>query len=305
MRLRAILIAFILLLAGGTAFAQSSALTFTPVAGDDTLRNFADQLGDNPQHRRELLEAITTAKQELFERPYGPRGWKNNVAGAYAGFVVGLATVLSGEAPSTAVEDRVFADFSAKLAPAMATMSNKEKAALYDTLIASASLPVLLYIDGSRKNNAAQIKQARTLAAEYSRKILHSEPPALLAMLSPAVPTASLAPTAGTGAASGNRLPDGHYDCLILSMTVGASFSTQYQPTGMGFAIAGDTYSANAGGGTVAVSPDVVAFRGGAYDGWKGARLNGAIVFRKNDHSNPQAGDGIRAGDFRCARTSG
>ena len=36
-----------------------------------------------------------------------------------------------------------------------------------------------------------------------------------------------------------------------------------------------------------------------------GARLNGAIVFRKNDHSNPQAGDGIRAGDFRCARTSG
>lgn len=88
-------------------------------------------------------------------------------------------------------------------------------------------------------------------------------------------------------------------------MTVGASFSTQYQPTGMSFAIAGNAYSASAGGGTVAVSPDVVAFRGDTHDDWKGARLNGAIVFRKHDQSNLQAGDGIRAGDFRCARTSG
>jgi hypothetical protein len=127
----------------------------------------------------------------------------------------------------------------------------------------------------------------------------------------PVSPTAMLftpvatAPTTGVAPANGSRLADGHYDCLILSMTVGASFSTQYQPTGMSFAIAGHAYSDNAGGGTVAVSPDVVAFHGGAYDGWKGARLNGAIVFRKNGHSNPQAGDGIRAGDFRCARTSG
>ena len=75
--------------------------------------------------------------------------------------------------------------------------------------------------------------------------------------------------------------------------------------SGLSFAIAGNAQSAGAGGGTVVVSPDVVAFGSGAHDGWKGARLNGAIVFRKRDHANPQEGDGLRAGDVRCARTSG
>ncbi|MBX3701369.1 MAG: hypothetical protein KF903_10275 [Dokdonella sp.] len=310
MKLRSLLIAFTLLLAGETAFAQSAALKFAPVAGDDTLRNFADQLGDNPQQRRELLEAITTAKKELFEQPYGPRGWKNNVAGAYAGFVVGLATVLSGEAPSTAVEDRVFADFSAKLAPAMANVSNKEKAALYDTLIASASLPVLLYIDGNQKGNAAQIKQARTLAAEYSRKILHSEPQELLAMLSPAkTATATTTPAPAqqsAGAAGGGGPLDGRYDCLMAAMQFdGVSFVTQYRPTGMWFTISGNRYSAQSGGGTISATADVVSFSGGAYNGWRGARRGDAIVFRKNDYTNPHPGESIKRDDFRCGRRSG
>jgi hypothetical protein len=303
MKLRNVLIGFAVLLAGEAAFAQSSALKFTPVTSDETLRDFADKLGNNPQERQQLLEAITTAKKELFEQPYGPRGWKNNVAGAYAGFVVGLATVLGGEAPSVAAEDRLFADFSAKLAPAMADVGDREKSVLYDTLIASASLPLLLHIDGTRSGNQAQIEQARALAAEYGRKILHSEPQELLAMLSPtpAVPPLQAVAGAATGSAA-----DGRYECMKNQLLhgAGANFTVQYQPTGMWFVIDGGRYSTSGAGGAVQLTDEVATFRGGAYDGWRGARRDDAIVFRNNDYVNPRPGEGVKVGDLRCARRS-
>ena len=281
-----------------------TATRFTPVAGDDAVQKLADSLGNTPEERRQILQ-LAGAGKEMFALKYKGK-WNNTIAGAMTFFIAAVATVQSGREPDADAQQRLFDSLNATLAQSdIARAPDQDKTALYDVLLASAGLPLVFYVDGKQTGNAAQVEQAREMAAGFSRKLMHVEPQALSAMLSPAATTASTAPTAVAAAASGNRLPGGHYDCLVLSMTVGASFSTQYRPTGMGFAIAGDAYSANGGGGTVAASPDVVAFRGGAYDGWKGARLNGAIVFRKNDHSNPQAGDGIRAGDFRCARTSG
>ena len=63
--------------------------------------------------------------------------------------------------------------------------------------------------------------------------------------------------------------------------------------------------AAQSGGGTIQASSDVVSFRGGAYAGWSGARRGEAIVFRKDDQSNPRAGESIKSGDFRCGRRSG
>lgn len=308
MKLCNILIGLILLLAGDAAFAQASALKFTPVAGDGTLRDFADKLGNNPQERQELLRAISTAKVELFERPNAAKGWKNDVAGAYTGFVVGIATVWSGQEPPVAAQDRLFADFSAKLAPAMADVGNQEKAALYDTLIASASLPVLLYMDGKQNDNRAQMEQARTLAAEYSRKILHSEPQEVVAMLAPApAGNATAATAAPARQVAGGSGADGRYECMQNQLLhgAGANFTVQYQPTGMWFVIKGSGYSSSGAGGAVQVTDDVVGFRGGSYDGWRGARRGDAIVFRKNDHANPRPGEGIKVGDLRCGRRSG
>lgn len=284
--------------------ASPTATRFTPVAGDDAVKQLADSLGNSPEQRRQILQ-LAGAGKEMFALKYKGR-WQNTIAGAMTFFIASVATVQSGREPDAEAQQRLFDALNASLAQSdIARASDVDKTALYDVLLASAGLPLVFYVDGRQHGNAAQVEQARTMAAGFSRKLLHVEPQALSGMLSPAAPTASMAPTTGAAPASGGRLADGHYDCLILSMTVGASFSTQYQPTGMSFAIAGNAYSANAGGGTVAVSPDMVAFRGGAYDGWKGARLNGAIVFRKHDHANPQAGEGIRAGDVRCARTSG
>jgi hypothetical protein len=292
---------------GGTAPSRPGSPTatlFTPVAGSDAVKQLADSLGNTPEERRQILQ-LAAAGKDMFALKYKGR-WQNTIAGAMTFFIAAVATVQSEREPDADAQQRLFDSLNAILAQSdIARASDKDKTALYETLLACAGLPLVFYVDGKQHDNAAQVEQARAMAAGFSRTLMHVEPQVLSGMLSPAAPTAPTAPTAGAAAASGNRLLDGHYDCLILSMTVGASFSTEYRPTGMWFAIAGNAYSAKAGNGTVQVSPDAIGFRGGAYDGWKGARLNGAIVFRKNDHSNPQAGDGIRAGDFRCARTSG
>ncbi|MFN3310487.1 MAG: DUF6683 family protein [Thermomonas sp.] len=284
--------------------ATPTATLFTPVADDEAVKQLADSLGNTPEQRAQILQ-LAGAGKEMFALKYKGK-WQNTIAGAMTFFIAAVATVQSGREPDADAQQRLFDSLNASLAQSdIVRAPAKDKTALYDVLLAAAGLPLVFYVDGQQHGNAAQVEQAKAMAAGFSRTLMHVEPQALSALLSPAAPAASMAPATGAAPASGGRLADGHYDCLILSMTVGASFSTQYQPTGMSFAIAGNAYSANAGGGTVAVSPDVVAFRGGAYDGWKGARLNDAIVFRKRDHSNPQAGDGIRAGDFRCARTSG
>ena len=284
--------------------AAPTATLFTPVAGGDAVKQLADSLGNTPEERRQILQ-LAGAGKEMFTLKYKGK-WQNTIAGAMTFFIATVATVQSGREPDADAQQRLFDSLNATLAQSdIARAPDKDKTALYDVLLAAAGLPLVFYVDGKQHGNAAQVEQAKAMAAGFSRTLMHVEPQVLGGLLSPAAATASSAPTASTVPANGNRLPDGHYDCLILSMTVGSSFSTQYRPTGMGFGIAGNAYSASAGGGTVAVSPDVVAFRGGAYDGWKGARLNGAIVFRKNNHANPQAGEGIRAGDFRCARTSG
>jgi hypothetical protein len=290
--------------AAPSRLASPTATRFTPVAGDDAVKRLADSLGNTPEERRQILQLAGAGKQ-MFALKYKGK-WNNTIAGAMTFFIAAVATVQSGREPDADAQQRLFDSLNAILAQSdIARAPDKDKTALYEVLLAGAGLPLVFYVDGKQAGNAAEIDKAKVMAAGFSRTLMHVEPQALSAMLSPAMPTASTAPAAGVAAASGDRLPGGHYDCLILSMTVGASFSTEYRPTGMGFDIAGNAYSATAGGGTVDVSPDVVGFRGGAYNGWKGARLNGAIVFRKNDHANPRAGEGIRAGDFRCARTSG
>lgn len=164
--------------------AAAASLRFTPAAGSPALKAFVDDLGRSPDESQQLLQVIATTKA-AFEKEYGPKGWKDNVAGAFAFFIGSIGYIWSGNEPDAAAQDRLFEALTAVLAqsPEMAKASPREKAALYDTLVASTSIPLLLYIDGSQKNDKAQMEQARGLAAEYSRKILNAEPQALAAML--------------------------------------------------------------------------------------------------------------------------
>lgn len=297
--------------------AAAAPLGFRPSAGDDTLQQFAAELGRSPQERQELLQAITAAKAELFEKPYAARGWKNNVAGAYAFFADSVNTVWTGSAADAAAQDRLFARFGAELAPTLAGLPDRDKAVLYDTLIASASLPLLLYIDGKQRGNPAQIEQARTLAAEYSRRILHSEPQEVAAMLRPgasAGASAGVGAAASTGAAPGaaGGALEGEYTCSQLQMLnmadASGSLQIRWVPNTLPpFRIGGGRYTAAGGGGSVAVDNGVIGFHGGAYDGWRGAIGNDArsyIVFNGADHGVAKSAKPGR-GDYKCSARSG
>jgi len=285
------------------------ATRFVPVAGDDSVKRLADSLGNTPEERQQILQ-LAGAGKELFAQKYKGR-WDNSLAGAMTFFIVASRIVSTDEQPGADAENRLFESLDGMLAQSdIGRASNKDKTALYNTLLAGAGLPLVVYVEGKQGKNDALVEQARTMAAGFSRKFFNMDVQELTAMLESGVDGNALASLGGTPnarASAGNSQGiDGRYDCQMAALQFnGASYVTQYQPTGMWFTIKGGSYSAQSGGGTIQASVDVVSFRGGAYAGWRGARRGEAIVFRKDDHANARPGETIRNGDFRCGRRSG
>jgi hypothetical protein len=290
--------------AAGMPAASPTAMTFSPVAGDDAVRKLADSLGGSAQERAQILQVANAGKQ-MFEQNYAGNGWTNNIAGAMTYFIVATATVQTGTEADATAQERLFAALNSTLAQSdLARASNKDNTALYDTLLACAGLPLVFYLDGKQQGNANEVQQAKSMAATFSKKLFNVEPHVLAGLLLPGTVarTSGGRPAARAAAVAGAPGLDGRYDCQMLAVRAGASFSIEYRPIGLWFAIAGSDYSASGGGGRIDASPGVVGFHGGAYEGWRGARINDAIVFRKDDHANAQPGESIRNGDIRCGK---
>lgn len=305
-----LILALLLAVPWASAQSQPVATRFTPVAGDDSVKNLADSLGNTPEERQQILQ-LAGAGKELFAQKYKGK-WNNTVAGAMTFFIVSGHIVSTGEQPAPDAENRLFESLDGLLGQSeIGRASNKDKTALYNVLLAGAGLPLVVYVEGKQNKNDALVEQARTMAAGFSRKFFSKELQELTAMLDTGANANALASMTGTPAASagssgGGQNVDGRYDCQMAALQFdGVSYVTQYRPTGMWFVIKGGSYSAQSGGGTIQASSDVVSFRGGAYAGWSGARRGEAIVFRKDDQSNPRAGESIKSGDFRCGRRSG
>lgn len=304
----ALAVVFLLVMPWAHAQSGQAATRFTPVAGDDSVKQLADSLGNTPEERQQILQ-LAGAGKELFAQKYKGK-WDNTLAGAMTFFIVASRIVSTDEQPGADAEAALFASLDGTLAQSeIGRASNAEKTALYNTLLASAGLPLVVYVEGKEKKNEALVEQARTMAAGFSRKLFKMELPSLVGLLEPGAGANAIASSLGAPAAhadTANGGVDGRYDCQMVALQFdGASYVTQYRPTGMWFTIKGGSYSAQSGGGTIQAGADVVSFRGGAYAGWSGARRGDAIVFRKNDHANPRPGESIKSGDFRCGRRSG
>ena len=303
-------LALFALLAVPVAHAQNAAATrFTPVADDDSVKNLADSLGNTPEERQQILQ-LAGAGKELFAQKYKGK-WNNTVAGAMTFFIVAGHIVITGEQPAVDAENRLFDSLDRLLGQSeIGRASNKDKTALYNVLLAGAGLPLVIYVEGKQGNNDALVEQARTMAAGFSRKFFDKDLQELAAMLDTGANANALAaltgaPAASAGRSGGGQNVDGRYSCQVAALLFdGVSYVTQYQPAGMSFTIQGNSYSAQAGGGTIQATADVVSFSGGAYAGWSGARRGDAIAFRKNDYGNPRPGESIKSGDFRCGRRS-
>ena len=307
--LAGIVLAFVVLFSTSIAQAQQAATRFTPVVGDDSVKLLADSLGNTPDERQQILEWAGAGK-ELFAQKYKGK-WNDTLAGAMTFFVVSTYIVATGDQPSAEAEQRLFASLDGALSKSdIGRASNAEKTALYNVLLASAGLPLVIYVEGKQGKNEALVEQAKAMAAGLGRKLFKMDAQALLAMLESGADANALASMAGGQAAqaeasSGGQGVDGRYDCQMAALQFdGVSYVTQYRPTGMWFTISGNRYSAQSGGGTIQASADVVSFHGGAYAGWSGTRRGEAIVFRKNDYGNPRPGESIKSGDFRCGRRS-
>ena len=303
-------LALFALLAVPVAHAQNAAATrFTPVADDDSVKNLADSLGNTPEERQQILQ-LAGAGKELFAQKYKGK-WNNTVAGAMTFFIVAGRIVSTGEQPAIDAENRLFDSLDRLLGQSeIGRASNKDKTALYNVLLAGAGLPLVIYVEGKQGNNDALVEQARTMAAGFSRKFFGKDLQELAAMLDTGANANALAaltgaPAASAGRSGGGQNVDGRYSCQVAALLFdGVSYVTQYQPAVMSFTIQGSSYSAQAGGGTIQATADVVSFSGGAYAGWSGARRGDAIAFRKNDYGNPRPGESIKSGDFRCGRRS-
>lgn len=159
------------------------ATRFTPVAGDDSVKQLADSLGNSPQERQQILQ-LAAAGEQLFEKKYRGKGWDHTIAGAMTFFVVSAHIVNTGQQPDADAENSLYASLNATLAQSdIARASNKDKTTLYNVLLACAGLPLVFYVDGKEHGNAAQVEQAKTMAAGFSRMLLNIEPEALAKML--------------------------------------------------------------------------------------------------------------------------
>ena len=166
-----------------TAQASPTATRFNPVTGDTSVKQLVDSLGSTPEERAQILQ-LAGAGKELFAQKYKGKGWDNTLAGAMTFFIVATHMVSTDAQPDAAAEDNLFASLNATLAQSeIARASNADKTALYNTLLASAGLPLVFYVDGKQTGNAAQVEQAKTMAAGFSRTILNVEPDALAGML--------------------------------------------------------------------------------------------------------------------------
>ncbi|MGH9819653.1 MAG: DUF6683 family protein [Pyrinomonadaceae bacterium] len=157
---------------------------FSPVAGDDSFQKFTNDNGSTAEEKQLMLQ-IANATKSLFEERYAAKGWKNNVAGGFAFFIISNMTVYSGKEPGEVSQNALFEmlDSSLSQSSEFANASNKDKQALYNTLIAYSGVPLTFFADGAQKGDKQEIEKARTIAAGYIRMFLKTEPESLLSLV--------------------------------------------------------------------------------------------------------------------------
>lgn len=151
---------------------------FKPETTVEPGKNIADALGETPEEKA-LLKKIVQATKTSFETQPSAAKLKNNLAGAFAFFIVATSTIYhEAEEPSDETVETLFYAINQSLdeIPEFGRMPNREKQKLYNTLIGMAAIPLATYTEGKGNGDAATIKTARQLAGELIKIVLKVEP---------------------------------------------------------------------------------------------------------------------------------
>lgn len=151
---------------------------FTATPGVDTASVFANALGDNAQER-ELYKKIVAESITLLNAEAAKKGWKNDIAGAMTIFILSNSVIYNntddpGDETANALYDAVQASIDD--IPEFAKLPNKDKQALYNTLLALSGIPLTFYADAQQRNDPEALATARKLAGEMLKMVFKTEP---------------------------------------------------------------------------------------------------------------------------------
>lgn len=137
-------------------------------------KQLGDAIGSNPEEKAALAQ-IAEATKQAFEAQPETQKWKNNVAGALTFFMLSNVVIATDSPePSDEASQALFQAINLALdsTPELAKASAKDKQQLYDLLIAFTGLPLAIYTDARERGDAAQMKQAKELAAQLLQLVL-------------------------------------------------------------------------------------------------------------------------------------
>ncbi|MEW6434852.1 MAG: DUF6683 family protein [Myxococcota bacterium] len=137
-------------------------------------KQLGDAIGSTPDEKAAIAQ-LAAATKEAFESQPETQAWKNNVAGAFAFFIIGNLTIATdAPEPSDETSQALFRAINQSLdeTPEFAKASAKDKQQLYELLIGFTGLPLAIYTEGKERGDAEQVKQARQVAAQLLQLVL-------------------------------------------------------------------------------------------------------------------------------------
>lgn len=151
---------------------------FRPDSTVDTGKVIADALGETPEEKA-LYKQIVDGTRAAFEKDPSSAVLKNNLAGAFTFFLVATGTVYHNSPEPT--DETVKALFEAVSQtideiPEFGKMSNRDKQAMYNTLIGFAGIPLATYAEGKETKHQPTIDAARQLAGNLVEIVLKTGP---------------------------------------------------------------------------------------------------------------------------------
>jgi hypothetical protein len=151
---------------------------FRPDATVDSGKTIGDALGETADEKA-LIRQIVNATKQAFEKDPTTLPMRNNIAGAFTFFIVANSTVYHGTPePSDEQVKSIFDAVNQTIdeVPEFAKMSNRDKQALYNTLIGFAGIPLATLSEGTQSNNEPTVTAARQLAGHIMKTVLGVEP---------------------------------------------------------------------------------------------------------------------------------
>jgi hypothetical protein len=142
-----------------------------------TFQKLGDAIGSTKEEK-DAVALIGSATKDAFEAQPETKAWRNNVAGAFAFFLIGNLTIASGqEEPSDETSQALFQALNQALDanPEFAKTSAKQKQEMYELLIGFTGVPLAIYEDAKARNDAKQMKQAQEISTKLIELVFKTD----------------------------------------------------------------------------------------------------------------------------------